>query len=144
MVVAVIGYFTTVVDIVITAIDSPRRDSNLFSPPHCRKEEALVSKSLAPCFPHQEGSKQLVFEVDWKRFSLIPQWQLCGGEMVEVATREGEASPTWNGDRIWGCHRCQAMGPRSTKHPGLGEAGAAWHEKEARHQTKIPLTSEKE
>lgn len=39
-----------------------------------------------------------------------------------------------NGDRIGGCHRCQVIVSPDTEHSGLGEAGAARHEKEVRHQ----------
>lgn len=42
VVVVAMGYFT-IVDIVIIAIDLPRRIKNLFFPPYCRKE-TLLSK----------------------------------------------------------------------------------------------------
>ena len=42
--VVVTGYFTIVVDIVLLLKTHQERINNLFSPTHCRKEEALVSK----------------------------------------------------------------------------------------------------
>ena len=90
-----------------------------------------------------------MFEVDWRRFSLIPQWRRCGGEKVEDATGGEGAFPAGNGESIGGHHSYQATVSSGPKSPGLGEAGTTWSEKEAGQQAKepqqkIPATNERE